>query len=137
MRLDKRHHIIILLAISILGFNLSTSVTSASETIQSTHYWRVCDRAWTKTDFNLPSHAPNVHVSAIWAYNYDTGVTNYLWSVTNASKVSFAIYGTSALPRIYVGVWGSIAPKYYMEGTCYYTYAPIGIEPFSTPLETE
>jgi hypothetical protein len=136
MRINKRVMIILLTAF-IFGFNLSTIATSASETIQSTHYWRVCQRAWTKNDFNLPSHAPNVYVTATWAYNYDTGVTSHVWSVTNATKVNFSVYGISALPRVYIDHWENIDPGYYMQGTCYYQYAPIGTEPFSTPLETE
>lgn len=119
-----------------LVLNFSTVFAIGKETIQSSHYWRICNASWQKSEFNLPSGAPNVQVTATWAYNFDTDVTSYTWVVSNATKVSLSIYGVLALPT--VKVYGySYTPSAYKEGTCYYTYLPIGSEPMGSGLETE
>jgi hypothetical protein len=109
---------------------------NALETVQSTHYWRICNASWQKSEFNLPSGAPNVQVTATWAYNFDTGVTSYTWVVSNAIKEKLSIYGIFALPTIkYNGYL--YTPRTSKEGSCYYTYLPIGTEPMGSGLETE
>lgn len=118
-----------------LVLNFSTVFAIGKETIQSSHYWRICSASWSRADFGLPSSAPNVQVSATWSYNFDTGIEDYIWTVSNATKESLTIFGDRAFPRVYVGAWGSRSADW--KGTCYYTNLPIGFEPFSNPMDYE
>lgn len=135
-RLNK---VLLILIVAILSFstNLSEIFANESESLQSTHYWRICSASWSKSDFGLPSNAPNVSVNASWAYNISTNTERKVWTVNNATKESLMTSGELALPRIKVGAWGSVAPSSYKQGTCSYSNLPVGLEPFSIKLELE
>lgn len=119
----------------VLVLNFSPVFANETETIQSTHYWRICHASWSKVDFGLPSNAPNVSAQANWAYDFDTGIESYIWSVNNATKVSLTISGAMAFPTVYAGAWRSVSADW--KGSCTYTNLPIGSEPFSIPLDLE
>lgn len=104
--------------------------------IQSTDRWRICSTQWTKQHFTLPSNAPNVTATASWAYNFNTGVTRKIATVSNVTLVSLNVHGTLAQVQVNVGIWGNISST-QEKGICTYSDLPIGMEPFSTSIETQ
>ena len=122
------------LTIMLVVLNFLPIYATRENTLKYTHYWRVCNSSWNKADFGLDYSAPNVKVTATWAYNYDTGITNHIWSVTNATKNILQINSTSASPKIILGIYGPKTGNWKV-GTCSYTNIPIGTQPFNIDLE--
>lgn len=122
------------IALVLIGSSLLPIAATNENALKSTHYWRVCSATWTKSDFQLPSSAPNVKVVASWAYNFDTTVTTHVWSVTNATKNILQISGAGASPKIIVGSFGPYTGDWKYP-TCSYVNIPIGTQPLSIDLE--